>query len=398
MPSSKDSVDEQRYNLWASTSIGQVLVAMPDLEPSRLQVELIANLERCLRQSEGATRAYLSTLAGAGPCAFGAWISGRLKPTLDHLCRLSYQLRIPLIMLFKGVRAEWRGPEHCPQRIASGINVRAQSAIPESELRSILATSLTEDPPPSVAEVARRLNFRRTQTLRSREPELCRQIAARWRDSGTIVRAAANLYKRSERCRLERILRRHLARENPLSLNDIAFTLGYKGSNGIRERFLDICRAIVAKRKQRSLQKKERMRRALEDARTENPPPSLKQIARRFGFTAENVLSINFPEMCAAHKQWRRAWLEERRTQLRLSIQEWVAAQPVPTVKSVCLHFGISAAYFQLHFPEENTEVVQRSAEHMRIPVNIVTRLCERRSSRSFASYAKRISTRHYPV
>jgi len=30
LPSSKDSVDEQRYNLWASTSIGQVLVAMPD--------------------------------------------------------------------------------------------------------------------------------------------------------------------------------------------------------------------------------------------------------------------------------------------------------------------------------------------------------------------------------
>jgi len=270
-------------------------------------------------------------------------------------------------MLFKGVPDEWRGPEHLSQPIALGSNVRAQSAIPGSELRRILTASLTEDPPPSVAAVARRLNFRRTQTLRSREPELCRQIAARWRDSGTIVRAAANLYKRSERRRLEHILLRHLARENPLSLNEVAATLGHQGSNGIRERFPDVCGAIVAKRKQQSLQKKERMRRALEDARTENPPPSLKQIARRFGFTAENVLSINFPEMCAAHKQRRRAWLEQQRTQLRLSIQEWVAAQPAATVKSVCLHFGISEAYFQLHFPEENAEVVQRSAEHMRI-------------------------------
>jgi transcriptional regulator with XRE-family HTH domain len=367
-PSPNDSLEEKQYNLWVSTSVGQVLAEMPDLESIELHVELIANLQRCLRQSEGSTRQYLSTLAGAAPCAFGAWISGRVKPRLDHLCRLSFELRIPLIMLFKGVPAEWRGPKHCPQPIASRRrNVRAPSAMPGGELRRLLATSLTEDPPPSVAAVARRLNFRRTQTLRAREPELCKQIAARWRDSGTIVRAASNLYKKSQRHRLERILRRHLARENPLSVNEIASTLGYKGSNGIRERFPDICRAIVSKRKQHSFQKKEHMRRALEDARTENPPPSLKQIARRFGFTAENVLSINFPDMCAAYKQWRRAWLEEQRTKLRLSIQEWVAAQPAPTVKSVCLHFRVSDAYFQLHFPEENAEVVQSSAERIRI-------------------------------
>jgi hypothetical protein len=35
-------------------------------------------------------------------------------------------------------------------------------------------------------------------------------------------------------------------------------------------------------------------------------------------------------------------------------------------VASVCRTFGISAAYLQEHFPEENAEVVQRSAESAR--------------------------------
>jgi AraC-like DNA-binding protein len=365
-PKARDSANE--YNLWAATAVGQVLVAMPELQHIQPHVELIANLQRCLRQSEGATRQSLAVLAGTAPCAFLGWASGRTKPALDHLCRLTYELKIPLMMLFKGVPAHWRGPEHIRHQIdARRSKSRAQWAIGRNELRSILTTTLSEDPPPSVAEVARRLKFHRAQTLWSREPELCRQIAARRRHSGTTVGAAMQLYKKSERRRLESILRGHLARENPLSLNEIASRLGYKGSGSIRERFPELCREIAAKRKQQFLHKREQMQRALEDARAESPPPSLKQIARRFGFTAEGVLSTTFPQMCVSHKQWRRAWLEEQRTKLRLSIRDWMAAEPAPTVTSVCRRFGISQHYFQLHFPEENADIVRRSAERVRI-------------------------------
>jgi hypothetical protein len=366
LPLPRASVDEQHCNLWAATSIGQVLAAMPELEHSELHVRLIANLECCLRQSEGATKQGLSTLAGAGPCAFGAWISGRIKPTLHHLCRLSYELKIPLVLLFKGVPAEWRGPEHLPQRFAPRKRP-AQSAAGGPQVREILAICLTENPSPSVAEVARQLNFRRAQTLWSREPQLCRQIAARHRDSPAIRHAAEHLYKRSERRRLESDLRRHLARKDPLSLNEIASVLGYKGSNSIRSRFPEICSAIMTKRKDQTLQKKEEMRRAIEGARQENPPPSLKQIGQRFGFTSENMLSITFPDICASYKQWRQDWLDQERNRLRLSIREWIAAQPAACVASVSLHFGVSKAYIQLFFPEQNAELVRRSAERKRI-------------------------------
>ncbi len=366
LPLPKDSGDEQLYNLWTSTSIGQVLAAMPEWESSELHVRLIANLECCLRQSEGATKQGLSTLAGAGPCAFGAWISGRIQPTLHHLCRLSYELKIPLFLLFKGVPAEWRGPEHLTQRFAPRKR-QAQPTAGGPQLREILTICLTEDPPPSVAEVARRLNFRRAQTLWAREPHLCRQIAARHCDSPAIKHAAEHLYKRSERRRLEGALRRHLARKDPLSLNEIASVLGYKGSSSMRSRFPEICSAIITKRQQQSLQKKEQMRRAIEDARQENPPPSLNQIGQRFGFASENMLSITFPDLCASYKQWRQNWLYQERNRLRLSIRAWLAAQPDATVTSVSLQFGVSKAYLQLYFPEENAELVRRSAERKRI-------------------------------
>jgi hypothetical protein len=62
----------------------------------------------------------------------------------------------------------------------------------------------------------------------------------------------------------------------------------------------------------------------------------------------------------------RNAWSEDQRNRLGRSIREWLAAEAQPTVSTVCRTFSISAAYFQEHFPEENAEVVQRSAEWAR--------------------------------
>ena len=368
LPLPKDSLDEQPYDLWSSTSVGQVLAAMPDLQRMEPHAELIRNLQRCLEQSEGATREYLASLADAAGCAFNHWVSGWRKPTLDHLCHLSYRLKLPLLTLFTGVPAQWRGPERPRAQVDSRSGTCwAQPVIERNELRRILTECLSEEPPPSVAEIARRLEFHSDDTLRFREPDLCRQITARRRDSGTGVSSTRPVYRICEGYHLENILRGNLAQESPLSLREIASKLGYKAPHAIRERFPELCRAIAAKRKQQPLRGKEKLRLALEAARTESPPPSLMQIARRLGFSSEAVLLAAYPEMCASHRQWRRAWFEERRDNLRGSIREWVAAQPAPTVTSVCLHFDISACYFQSRFPEEKGEVVRRSAESARM-------------------------------
>ena len=368
LPLPKDSRDDQPHNLWSSTGVGQVLAALPDLQLVEPHADLIRNLQRCLEQSKGSTREYLASLAGAAGCAFTHWISGRLKPRLDHLCRLSYHLKLPLLTLFTGVPAQWRGPETSRAQVDSRSGTCwAQPAIERNELRGILTECLSEEPPPSVAEIARRLEFQSDDTLRFREPDLCRQIAARRRASSTAISSARPLYKICEGNRLENILRGHLAQESPLSLKEIGSELGYKAAHAIRRRFPELCRAIAAKRKQQPLRGREKLRLALEAARTESPPPSLMQIARRLGFSSEEVLLTAYPEICASHRQWCQEWREEQRGRLRLSIREWLAEQPAPTLTSVCLHFEISSCYFQSHFPEEKAAVARRSAERARM-------------------------------
>lgn len=176
---------------------------------------------------------------------------------------------------------------------------------------------------------------------------------------------ATQLYKKSEKRRLESVLHRHLARQNPLSVNEIASQLGYKWSGSIRERFPELCRAISAKRNQQTFRKRETLRLAVESARTESPPPSLKQLARGLGPSLD-ILTRACPETCASYKQWCRVWLHEQREKLRLSIREWLVSELAPTVASVFRRFGISKSYFHSRFPKENREVVQRTVERAR--------------------------------
>jgi len=366
-PAPTDPADDHAYELWVAASVGELMMTLPRLQLADVSTELRVNLQRCLNQSQGATKERMSALASAGPCMLRTWLSGHVRPTLDRLCRLSYQLGLPLIQMFQGVPADWRGPDYLGRGI-DGLRVRLQTQprIEPGELRRILTAVLTENPAPSVAEVSRRLKFRRTQTLYSREPELCRQIALRRRKSGLRPSVTTQLYPRSERLRVEAILRAYLAKERPPSINEIASKLGYKGSGGIRERFPELCRTIVAKRKEQGLQQREAIRRALEDARAETPPPSLKQIGRRLGYTAEGPVVRTFPDLCDAYKAWRKSRSEDRRNRLGLLIREWLAEEAQPTVSSVCRTFGISSSYLHTYLPEENTEVVRRSAERDR--------------------------------
>lgn len=130
------------------------------------------------------------SLAGAAPGAFQGWATGRVRPTLDHLCRLAYKLKLPLIHLFQGVPAEWRGPDDLGCETCRQGMRQSQPRIDRGELRRVLMTVLSENPAP---EVGRRLKFRRTQTLFPREPGLCRQIALR-RESGVHPSTNRQLY------------------------------------------------------------------------------------------------------------------------------------------------------------------------------------------------------------
>lgn len=365
-PPAQGLQEPDRYARWVAVSIGQLLAALPSLETHLLPATFEANLLCLLTQTEGATRASLSALAGPGIVAFSGWLSGRLKPSLDQLCRLCYRLELPLVLLFQGVPADWHGSRVFPGELHRSVKRKWQE--PQStkdELRRTLAVALHESPPPSVAELARRLKFRSPETLRCREPDLCKAIADRRRKAKPHGYTCKQLYPKGATARLQTVLRRQ-SQDSPPSLNQIAFLLGYKASGSIRDRCPEICQQIIRKRRESFQRQREEMRHAIQSARREKPPPPLKQIARRLGFTAGGVLTQVYPEICTAYLSYRKACLEERRHRLRLAIRGWLAIEPAPTRISLCRHFGMSLSYFDLRFPQENREVVERSAEQAR--------------------------------
>jgi hypothetical protein len=57
------------------------------------------------------------------------------------------------------------------------------------------------------------------------------------------------------------------------------------------------------------------MRRALEDARAETPPPSLKEIGRQLGYTAEGTVVGLFPGLFDSYRNGERIGLKTIETE-----------------------------------------------------------------------------------
>jgi hypothetical protein len=128
----------------------------------------------------------LASLAGAAGCCIQPLGLSRQKPTLDHLCQLSYQLKLPLLTLFTGVPAQWRGPERPQAQVDSRGMCWAEPVIERSELRRILTEYLREIHLPAPLDWPP-LGFHSAETINLRGLDRSRRMVARQRDSGTAV-------------------------------------------------------------------------------------------------------------------------------------------------------------------------------------------------------------------
>ncbi|HEY6409478.1 MAG TPA: hypothetical protein VIY29_18620 [Ktedonobacteraceae bacterium] len=152
------------------------------------------------------------------------------------------------------------------------------------ELRRALEAELarSEEPPHSLLEVAHRLAYRSVGPLRRRLPELARAIAARERkhnpgqresmSSDELRQALEGIFASSE--------------DPPPSIHEVAQRLGYRSTGPLRSRFPELCRAIARKHQSHNPTGRRRMsslelRQALEGvlASGEEPSPSLHEVA-----------------------------------------------------------------------------------------------------------------------
>jgi hypothetical protein len=118
-------------------------------------------------------------------------------------------------------------------------------------LKAALKEALTEDPPPSLRDVALRHRYRTCAPLRRLDAECCKQIATRYRLRRRRWRSGWTIHDR--KCTpvtIEEILRASIARDNPIPVSQIAAELGYETENPLREHFPELCREIAVKQSQ----------------------------------------------------------------------------------------------------------------------------------------------------
>jgi AraC-like DNA-binding protein len=184
----------------------------------------------------------------------------------------------------------------------------------QRELEAILASS--ETPPPSLREVARRLESSDT-TLRGYFPDLCQ---------ATVQRRKA--YQEAEELRIRHELEVILASDEapPLSWPEVARQLEQPESR-LCYHFPGLYQAIVERHQAYRQTEKLTLQRKLEAALTEGkePAPSLKEIARRFGHSTDRLRRL-FPELCqrisARYLADEKARAAQKMEQLQIEIRQ----------------------------------------------------------------------------
>jgi hypothetical protein len=191
--------DEQmEWQVWVAESIGVLLAAAPTLPALPRRERIAYAVGVCVEQ---AAMGKVTVLAQALALSLGAvwgWLHKAQVPRLDHLLRLCDLLDLSLLGLLTEANLH-AGPLRTdrPWMTESPPQRQARRPFDVEGVRQALERVLgsEEYPPPSTAEVGRRLGYS-CNILRGRFPELCGAISARYK--AFLARRAQE--KRQELC------------------------------------------------------------------------------------------------------------------------------------------------------------------------------------------------------
>jgi AraC-like DNA-binding protein len=230
------------------------------------------------------------------------------------------------------------------------------------QLRQALREALHERPSPSVAEVARRLGYAKPYWLYTVDAALCRQITRKYRRPGRIdwwrKRGIKSLYALAQ---VKKILEDYLSAQGRIPpLHRIAVSLGYANDMTIRLQFPELRRALSAKIARQRAERAAAIGSALEQAIQENPPPNLREICRRVGFSSSNSLMAYAPVLYARLVAHRRVYAKVSRAELRNKLKAALSEIPPHPSKDVYTRIGVTTGTARRNFPELHRAIVVR--------------------------------------
>lgn len=366
-PSLKTSVSEPtNYQLWMADAMGQLLAHAP-----ALQAEILADRVRHLLSAyadefaEGNCAAVAETAQLHYNVVYSWFYEGRM-PQAGNLLGVWYRLKLPVSLIFSPDSEQPLQQESGQPTIKIERKHKSTPSRRREQVRRALAAALDEQPPPSLAEVARRLGYLTRRALRYADPALCAQIAANYRQS-EYGRCRRNRGAKPicELSQVRRILENHLNAEGRIPpLLRIAASLGYAGDGYVWHKFPELCRALSAKIARQKAERMAAIESIFEWALQEVPPPPLREVYRRIGLSSAHMRRAYPLTMGEKLKARRREYAEACRTELREKLKAALNETPPPPPREIYVRLGITEGFARHNFPELRRAIIMRHRQY----------------------------------
>jgi AraC-like DNA-binding protein len=353
---------------WATETLAEFVRAAPTLPARPSREGLRANLRTCIQEVSGGSLEVFARLARAAPISVSCWMTGKTRPRLDVLLRISYRLGLPVLTLVSTppttFTADWAQVKDTVQR------TQWADVEPSRQQRGRLALvqALQSSTPPSVAEIARQVGYASPVALRRLDPERYQQLVRRSRATTSACHDRSRQPPASVAV-VEMVLREALQQDEIPSLQHLAHNLGYADPRSLKDRAPTLSRALVVKRTTHGQQRKRTQEQLLRAALKEDPPPTVGSLAQRLGYKSSAILRRRWPGLYAAlvkrssernHNRWRRL-----NTALVVALRE----EPPPSLATIAQRVAQHPTTLRNHFPELARQVCARflAAQHSHV-------------------------------
>lgn len=348
--------EDLKYQLWIASQMGELIAAAPSQssEPSRARLTKI--VPKLIKRAADGNATAFAEIVGIRRITIYLWLQREYVPTTDFMLKICYRLGVSFSDILTKQEifadADFNGNlQTLNQSVATAMLPHR-----EETLKNQLLAALEETPPPNLREVADRLGYKGTSCLRERCPELVKLLTSRHRAAFPLRR------KIRDRAAVKLALQQALKMDPPPPLDEIARDLGYAESRSLQQ-YRTLYDAIVIRRADYWAKCRNDLRLKLEATLVEDPPRTLKQIAKSFGFKAPVSIRDGYPELATAivtrHAMYRTAQLENIRDALQSSLYE----EPPICLRTIASRLGRSCDYLRHQFPEESGAIVKRYSD-----------------------------------
>jgi hypothetical protein len=313
------STEELNRQLSFAGIIGELLSTSTSFTSEPTLQSFRANLTRYIEHNACGSINLFSDFVSIWSGTLRRLVNGETKLSLEVLCHLCFKLGIsPLLLL-----SEPSNPVSTEQltAICQPEPACLRGIVPWNDVKDHLQGVLKETPPPSLEAIGRRMGYYPAR-LKSNFPKLCERIGTRyWKYMES---------KHPSPTQVQETLQSALAEHPPPSLQSILRRLGCKNTGYYYYlNYSDLCLAVARRYMECRNKPFDSLidSKLLQDALSEDPPPSLSELARRLQHSREFVRR-KFPKLSEAivvrYTQYQVSLRKERADSLRRMIREAV--------------------------------------------------------------------------